>query len=93
LNTLYAIPPADAAAQAAQAASTILSTGVVGACLIALAIWYILKDRKYEKRIDEMLKREREFQETQALATEKYRLAMENVSKTLDVVVNLVKER
>jgi hypothetical protein len=91
--TTMMLQAAQVAAHADQAASTILSQGVVGACLVALSIWYILKDRKYEKRIDEMLKREREFQEAQAVATEKYRLAMENVSKTLDVVVNMVKER
>lgn len=86
-----------AAVKAAQETShlvnPILAQGVIGVCLVALAIWYIRKDSKYEKRIDEMLKREREFQAEQSAQTEKYRLAMENVSKTLDVVVNLVKDR
>lgn len=83
----------DAAQDTAHLVNPILAQGVIGACLIALAIWYIRKDSKYEKRIDEMLLRERQFQEEQAKQTEKYRLAMENVSKTLDVVVSLAKDR
>jgi hypothetical protein len=79
--------------QVSSATDSILSTGVVGACLVALAVWHILFVRKYDKRVDEMLKREREFQEIYATVTEKYRVALENVSKTLDVVVSLVKER
>lgn len=83
----------DTADQVHQAATTILSTGVVGACLVALSVWYIIKDRKYEKRVDEMLAREREFQKEQSSQAEKYRLAMENVAKTLDIVVSMVKDR
>jgi hypothetical protein len=91
LNTLFLqVAPASHVYSATDA---ILSTGVVGACLVALAVWHILFVRKYDKRVDEMLKREREFQEIYAAITEKYRIALENVSKTLDVVVSLVKER
>jgi hypothetical protein len=83
----------DAVEALQHATATILSTGVVGACLVALSTWYIIKDRKYEKRVDEMLAREREFQREQSQAAEKYRLAMENVAKTLDIVVSMVKDR
>lgn len=83
----------DAAKDGAGLIEPFLAHGVIGACLVAVTIWYIRKDAKYEKRIDEMLKREREFQEQQAGQTEKYRIAMENVSKTLDVVVSLAKDR
>lgn len=84
---------ADASDPIQHATATILSTGVVGACLVALSSWYIVKDMKYEKRINEMLAREREFQKEQSSQAEKYRLAMENLSKTLDIVVSMVKGR
>lgn len=90
---IFASLLADTGDQVQHAAATILSTGVVGACLIALSTWYIIKDKKYEKRIDEMLAREREFQKEQSSQAEKYRLAMENLSKTLDIVVSMVKDR
>jgi hypothetical protein len=82
-----------AAAQAANLVDPLVAQGVIGVCLVALAVWYILKDRKYEKRIDELLARERAFGEKYAEQVDKYRVAMENVSKTLDVVVNMVKDR
>ena len=91
LNTMYF--QAVSATPVAQATDSILSTGVVGACLVALAVWHIFFVKKYDKRVDDMLKREREFQDVYAVVTEKYRVALENVSKTLDVVVSLVKER
>jgi hypothetical protein len=81
------------AEQISQAASTIMSAGVIGACLVSLAIWHVLLSRKYDKRVDSMLAREREFQEIQSAALEKYRTAMESVAKTLDLVVTLIRDR
>jgi len=65
--------------------------GAVGICLVALATWYILKDRRYEKRIDERLTREAEFQREYAALAEKYRTAMEKVSTALDLSINLLR--
>ena len=84
---------ASAADQTTQLINPILAQGVIGVCLVALAIWYIIKDKKYEKRIDDQLKREREIQDKFEEQSEKYRVAMEHVSKTLDVVVSIVKDR
>lgn len=81
------------AEQVSQAASTVMSAGVVGACLVALCIWHVMLARKYDRRVDSMLAREREFQEIQSASLEKYRTAMENVSKTLDVVVSLIRDK
>lgn len=81
----------------AQAASNnsltapLFNYGVIGVCLIALSVYYIRKDQKYEKRIDEMLTREKEFQKEAAGLAEKYRLTMEKFSQTLDVVVGILK--
>lgn len=72
-------------------ADGIAGYGAVGICLLALSIWYILKDKKYEKRIDERLIREAQFQAEYAQMLEKYRTAMENVSTALDVTISLLK--
>ena len=79
-----------------------LQLGIAGACLVALAIYYIRKDLRYEKRIDEMREMEKAFraeqadqQKTfrteQAVMAEKYRAALEKVSQTLDTIVILLK--
>jgi hypothetical protein len=79
------------ALQDAKWAEGLAGYGAVGVCLVALAYWYILKDKRYERRMDDRLKREQEFQEKYAELSEKYRSAMEKFSTTLDVVVDLVK--
>jgi len=71
----------------------IINLGAVGVCLVVLAIYYMKKDKKYEARIDERLAREKEHQVEVAALTEKYRLAMENVSKTLDAVLRIIPRR
>jgi hypothetical protein len=76
---------------AAKLADGIAGYGAVGICLVALSIWYILKDKKYEKRIDERLLREAQFQSEYAQILEKYRTAMEKVSSALDVTISLLK--
>lgn len=72
-------------------ADGIAGYGAVGICLVALSIWYIIKDKKYEKRIDERLAREAAFQAEYATLMTKYATAMEKVSSTLDVVITLIK--
>jgi len=83
-------------------AAPLINLGAVGVCLVALAVYFISKDKKYEKRIDEMLKREVDFREEtselqerfrkeQAEMAEKYRSALERFSQTLDLVVVCVK--
>jgi hypothetical protein len=71
----------------------IVGYGAIGVCLVALATWYIIKDQRYEKRMDERLKREEVFLDKYAELSEKYRIAMEKFSSTLDVVVNIVKSK
>jgi hypothetical protein len=71
----------------------IINVGAVGCCLIVLAVYYIKKDKKYEARIDERLVREKEHQKEVTDLTEKYRLAMENVSKSLDAVIRIIPNR
>lgn len=75
----------------AKLAEGLMGYGAVGICLVALAVWYILKDRRYEKRIDERLTREAEFQREYAALAEKYRTAMEKVSTALDLSINLLR--
>lgn len=83
-------------------AGPLINLGAVGVCLVALAIYFIIKDKKYERRVDEMLKREEAFrietsnlQETfrreQAETAEKYRAALEKFTQMLDVVLVCVK--
>lgn len=80
----------------------LFNLGAVGICLIALATYFISKDRKYEKRVDEMLGREEAFrketaslQETfrkeQAEMAEKYRAALERFAQALDLVTVCIK--
>lgn len=80
----------------------LINLGAIGVCLVALAIYFIIKDKKYEGRVDEMLKREETFrvettklQETfrkeQAEMAEKYRAALERFAQALDLVVVCVK--
>jgi len=71
----------------------IINVGAVGCCLVVLAVYYMKKDKKYETRIDERLLREKEHQKEVTDLTEKYRLAMENVSKTLDAVLRMIPKR
>jgi len=68
----------------------IINLGAVGVCLVVLAIYYMKKDKAYESRINERLAREKEHQKDVSDMTEKYRLAMENVSKTLDAVLRMI---
>lgn len=83
-------------------AGPIINLGAVGVCLVALALYFVSKDKKYEKRVDEMLKREEAFraemtrlQETfrkeQAEMAEKYRAALEKFTQMLDLVLVCVK--
>jgi len=83
-------------------AGPLINLGAIGVCLVALAIYFIIKDKKYENRVDEMLKREEAFraetselQETfrkeQAEMAEKYRAALERFAQALDLVVVCVK--
>lgn len=80
----------------------LINLGAVGVCLVALAVYFILKDKKYERRIDEMREMEKafrremadlqeRFRKEQAEMSEKYRAAMEKFAQTLDLVVVLVK--
>lgn len=72
-------------------AEQIAGYGAVGICLVLLGIWYVIKDKKYEKRIDDRLAREAEFQKEYAALAEKYRSALEKVSSALDVTITLLK--
>lgn len=80
-----------AAQDVSKLADGIAGYGAVGLCLVGLAAWYILKDRRYERRIDERLQREAEFQKEYAALAEKYRVALEKVSSALDVAVSVVR--
>lgn len=68
----------------------IINLGAVGVCLTALSLYYLQKDKKYEQRIDERLAVEKEHRKEVTDLTEKYRVAMENVSKTLDAVIRII---
>lgn len=85
-----------------EAARTLINYGAIGACLVALAVYYILKDRKYEARINEMREMEKafrreqaaqqeQFRKEQAETTEKYRQSMQQVASTLDVLADVIR--
>lgn len=80
-----------AAQDASRIAEGIYGYGAVGLCLVALAVWYIAKDRKHERRMDERLAREAEFQTKYEALSEKYRQALEKSSSVMDIVINLLK--
>ncbi len=82
--------------------SAIMQYGAIGACLVAVATYYVFKDLRYEKRMNEMREMERafrkeqaeqqqKFREEQARVVEKYQAAMEKVAQSLDVVISLAK--
>jgi hypothetical protein len=82
--------------------SSLVQYGVAGICLLALAGYYVLKDLRYEARINEMREMEKafrkeqaeqqlKFREEQAQVVEKYRQAMEKVTQSLDIVISLMK--
>lgn len=81
----------------------LLQVGVAGVCLIGLAAYYVRKDTRYEKRIDEMREMEKAFRAEQsaqqekfrleqAAMIEKYRVAMEKVASSLDVIIATIKK-
>lgn len=83
-------------------AGPLINLGAVGVCLIALAIWYIRKDARYEQDRDEDIAREREYRKEIANLqeqfrkelmemAEKYRLALEKFGQTLDSVIHVMK--
>lgn len=80
----------------------LINLGAVGICLVALAIYFIIKDKKYENRVDEMLEREEAFRKEtsslqegfrkeQADMIEKYRAALERFAQALDLVTVCIK--
>ena len=80
----------------------LINLGAIGVCLVALAIYFVQKDKKYEKRVDEMREMEKafrkemaelqeKFRKEQAEMTEKYNRALEKFSTALDAVVILIK--
>lgn len=85
-------------------AGPLINLGAIGVCLVALAIWYIRKDSKYEERNDGRVLQEQNFrkeiselheksrQEASAMA-EKYRLALEKFSQTLDSVLRMMSQK
>jgi len=86
----------------ASGAGSLIQYGAVGICLLALAGYYVLKDLRYEARINEMREMEKAFRKEQAeqqqkfrdeqgAMVEKYRQAMEKVSQSLDIVISLMK--
>jgi hypothetical protein len=91
-------------ADAASITGPLINLGAVGVCLVALAVYYIRKDLRYEARIDEMREMEKAFRKEQseqqttfrkeqADLLEKYRTAMEKFGQTLDVVVDMLRNR
>lgn len=68
----------------------ILNLGAVGVMLVVLGIWYVKKDKKYENRIDERIEAEKQFRKEQVEQQEKYRVAMEKVSQTLDAMLKVM---
>lgn len=83
--------------------TTLINYGAIGACLVALALYYTLKDRKYEARIDEIREMEKafrreqaeqqeQFRREQADTIEKYRQSMQQVASTLDVLTEVIKK-
>ena len=71
----------------------LINMGAVGVCLIALAIWFKIKDARYEQRIDERIKRETEFNEKYILLVEKQHSITEKFTATLDIIVTLLKQQ
>ena len=70
----------------------LIDLGAVGVCLIALALYFRVKDNRYEQRIDERIKREAEFQEKYIALVEKQHAITEKFTTTLDVIVTLLKQ-
>jgi len=82
-------------------AGPLINLGAVGVCLVALALWHIKKDSRYEAIRDAEINREREirkevselhaqFRKEAMEMAEKYRLAMEKFNQTLDSVIRMM---
>lgn len=71
----------------------LVNLGAIGVCLVAVSLWLIKKDARAEKRMDERLAAEAQFRKEHAELTEKYRLAMEKFSTTLDSVLRVLPKR
>lgn len=70
----------------------LMNLGAVGVCLVALAFYYLRKDRAYERRIDERLQAEREHRQELAALMDKYRIALMEMKGTLDAVLAVMRK-
>jgi hypothetical protein len=70
----------------------LINVGAVGVCLIALALYFRVKDARYEIRIDERIKREAEFQDKYIGLLQKQQEITEKFSATLGTVVTLMEQ-
>lgn len=91
------------AVSGASLAGPLINLGAVGVCLVSLAIYHLWKDKRYEKRIDEMREMEKAFRAEQATLQEKFRgeqahliekcrQAMEKMSTALDSAIGVVRD-
>ena len=71
----------------------LINMGAVGICLVALAGYYIRKDRLYEARIDQRLEAEEKHRKELADMSERYRLALERFNESLDAVLRMLPKR
>jgi hypothetical protein len=79
----------------------LINVGAVGVCLIVLALYYVKKDKKYDARVDEIIKAHQAFRTEQTALeekfrkdmtdlAEKYRTVMEKFGQTLDALIRLL---
>lgn len=84
--------------------STILNVGAVGVCLVALAFWYIRREGRYDKLVEERIAQEQKFREDITSIQEKYRkevgdileryrAAMLKFEQTLDSLIRMTERR
>jgi hypothetical protein len=82
----------------------LINVGAVGVCLVVLALYYVKKDKKYEARVDEIIKAHQSFRGDQTVLedkfrkemtdlAEKYRTVMEKFGLTLDALIRLLSKK
>jgi ABC-type Fe3+-citrate transport system substrate-binding protein len=92
-----------AAENSTQGWTVLFNYGALGVCLVALAIYFKFKDKNYERRIDEMREMEKafrkeqaeqqeRFRKEQAELLEKYRVAIQQMTSTLEFLTDVIKK-
>lgn len=88
---------------ATQGSIILFNYGAIGVCLVALGFYFWFKDKNYEKRINEMREMEKafrkeqseqqeRFRKEQAELLEKYRVAIQQMTSTLEFLTDVIKK-